>query len=63
MNTTDMLCLPRDQFEHELECMYERKADKLDKRYLRGGMTAEEYDAACKELTAWLDRMNDTYDL
>lgn len=37
--------------EHAIELWYEREADRLDRRYTRGAMTAAEYDKACRSLT------------
>ncbi len=36
-----------------VEVAAERAMDRLDRRYLAGRMTVEQYDAACKALDAW----------
>lgn len=63
MNTTDMLCLPRDRFEHELECMFERKTNALDRKYMSGKLSTKEYEDEVAALCRWADTMNATYDL
>jgi hypothetical protein len=39
--------------EDQIERQVERMTDALDRRYLPGSMTADEYAAECRRIDAW----------
>lgn len=40
--------------ESDIERTAEARMDRLDRRYMRGLMTAQEYEAAVRELDRWV---------
>ena len=43
--------------EHDIECIVERKMDRLDRKYLAGEMSEYSYQLAVQELAQWADTM------
>lgn len=43
--------------EYQIECRIERMTDSADKRFMRGDMSQEEYDAEMKRISEWADLM------
>lgn len=43
--------------EHEIECVVERKMDRLDRKYMQGELSEEEYRRAVKDLDEWATTM------
>lgn len=43
--------------EHEVECIVERKIDRLDRRYMQGEISEEDYRKAVEAIDQWAKSM------
>jgi uncharacterized membrane protein len=43
--------------EHEIECVVERKMDRLDRKYMQGELSEQDYRRAVEDLDRWATAM------